>query len=260
MGVYNCETTLEAAIKSIQKQTYGNWELVICDDGSTDRTFDIAEHMSREDSRIIVLRNETNKGLNVTLNRCFASSKGEFIARMDGDDESMPERFKKQIDFLECHTEYAFVSAQMSMFDENGTWGRTHTVKAPVAEDVVSGTAFCHAPVMIRRQCLESVGGYTEKKWVLRVEDVNLWIKLYTAGYQGYNLQEVLYRMRNDKNALKRRKYRYRLNSTYVRLLGCRNLHLGGMSYLKAFRPMIIGLVPMQIRHWLSLRRWGRID
>ena len=78
---------------------------------------------------------------------------------------------------------------------------------------------------------MEEVGGYTEHRRMLRVEDVNLWIKLYAAGYRCRNLPEPLYRMRNDQNALNRRKYRYRVNSVYVRLQGCRMLKLGIKSY-----------------------------
>ena len=86
---------------------------------------------------------------------------------------------------------------------------------------------------------------------MLRVEDVNLWIKLYTAGYRGYNIQKPLYRMRNDQNALNRRKYIYRVNSVYVRLQGCWMLKLGPRSYLKACVPMINGLVPAKLRQWI---------
>jgi glycosyltransferase EpsE len=83
---------------------------------------------------------------------------------------------------------------------------------------------------------------------MMRVEDVNLWIKLYAKGFRAYNLQEALYNMRNDQNAVNRRKYRYKINSTYVRLQGCRMMKLGAGSYLKAFKPMIVGLVPGRLR------------
>ena len=248
MGVFNCEDTLYMAINSIQKQTYTNWEIVLCDDGSTDQTYRIAKDFADSDSRIILLRNKENEGLNKTLNRCLSASHGEYIARMDGDDQSMPERFQKQVDFLKSNPEYAFVSTPMILYDENGDWGRTTSPEYPSAEQIVAGSPICHAPVMLRRECLEAVCGYTENPRMLRVEDVNLWIKLYAAGYRGYNLQEPLYRMRNDQKALQRRKYRFRINSTYVRLLGCKDLHLGLRSYFKAFKPMLYGLIPAKLR------------
>lgn len=251
MGIYNCENTLKQAVKSIKNQTYSNWELILCDDGSHDRTWEIANEMAETDPRIIVLRNENNMGLNATLNRCLACATGEFVARMDGDDECLNERFEKQIDFLNHHKEYAIVSSPMILFDDDGEWGITRSIEKPTVEDVVCGSPICHAPVMLRRECMNKVNGYTEDKKMLRVEDVNLWIKLYASGYRCYNLQEPLYRMRNDKNALKRRKYKYRINSTYVRLQGCRILRLGIRCYLKSFIPMVNGLVPARLRHFI---------
>lgn len=251
MGIYNCADTLEQAVLSIQNQTYSNWELILCNDGSTDNTLDIAEKLAALDQRIVVLKNEKNMGLNATLNRCLSIATGEYIARMDGDDDCLPKRFEKQINFLENNKDYGLVSSPMILFDENGEWGQTSSPEYPSAEDVVSGSPICHAPVMMRKECMDKVGGYTEDERMLRVEDVNLWIKLYAAGYKCYNIQEPLYRMRNDQNALNRRKYKYRFNSVYVRLQGCKLLKLGLASYVKAITPMIYGLVPAELRQFI---------
>ncbi len=251
MGIYNCEKTLSFAVKSIQNQTYQNWELIMCDDGSKDGTLVIAQELSKQDSRILVIRNMQNLGLNKTLNHCLKYATGEYIARMDGDDDCVPERFAIQVDFLNAHSEYAIVSSKMVFFDDNGEWGETDIIAEPTPEDVVCGSPICHAPVMMRKTCIDKVGGYTEDARMLRVEDVNLWIKLYTAGYRCYNLNIPLYRMRNDKSAFSRRKYKYRINSTYVRLLGCKALKLNWIYYIKAFKPMIAGLIPGQIRRML---------
>lgn len=248
MGIYNCADTLEQAVASIQNQSYTNWELILCEDGSSDNTYEVAQALASADSRIVLLRNEKNLGLNATLNRCLDAATGEYIARMDGDDDCMPDRFEKQIRFLESHPEFQIVSSAMTLFDESGEWGRAVCPEYPQPEDTVGGTAFCHAAVMLKKDAIDAVGGYTEDPRMLRVEDVNLWIKLYAAGYRGYNIQEPLYRMRNDQNALNRRKYIYRINSVYVRLQGCKMLKLGPKSYLKACIPMINGLVPARLR------------
>ena len=92
MGIYNCATTLEHAVASIQNQTYTNWELILCEDGSSDNTYEIALKLAANDSRIILLRNEQNMGLNATLNRCLAVATGDYIARMDGDDDCVIHR------------------------------------------------------------------------------------------------------------------------------------------------------------------------
>lgn len=248
MGIYNCADTLVQAVESIQHQTYTNWELILCEDGSTDHTYRVAKKLADQDSRIILLRNERNLGLNATLNRCLAVASGKYVARMDGDDDCLPERFEKQVTFLESHPQFQITSCPMVLFDESGEWGQTSVPECPTPEEVVSGTPISHAPVMMLKSAIDAVGGYTEDTRMLRVEDVNLWIKLYAAGYRCYNLQESLYRMRNDQNALNRRKYIYRVNSVYVRLQGCRMLKLGIGSYLNACRPMIYGLVPAKLR------------
>lgn len=90
MGIYNCEKTLKEAIISIQNQSYENWELIVCDDGSSDNTYSIAEEYQRSNpEKVILIRNECNMGLNFTLNRCLELARGKYIARMDGDDKSM---------------------------------------------------------------------------------------------------------------------------------------------------------------------------
>lgn len=255
MGIYNCADTLGLAVSSIQKQTYTNWELILCDDGSKDGTYEVAQALAAEDKRIILLRNEKNMGLNATLNRCLAVASGEYVARMDGDDDCMPERFERQIRFLAEHPEFQIVSAAMTMFDEHGEWGCVTAPEYPKPEDTVGRTAFFHAPVMLKKACMDAVGGYTEDARMLRVEDVNLWIKLYAKGYRGYNIQEPLYRMRNDQNALNRRRYIYRINSAYVRLQGCVMLKLGPKSYLRACMPLIHGLVPARLRQMIRKRQ-----
>lgn len=248
MGIYNCADTLEQAVSSIQNQTYTNWELILCDDGSSDNTYDVANELATNDSRIILLKNEHNLGLNATLNHCLTVATGEYIARMDGDDESLPARFEKQLDILRKYPEFSFVSCPMILFDETGEWGKTSIPEFPTPEQVVTGVAVNHGSVMVRKEAMDIVGGYTEDIRMLRVEDINLWIKLYSAGFRCRNLQEPLYRMRNDRNAFNRRKYKYRINSVYVRILGCKSLHLSAKFYLLAFKPMIFGLVPAKIR------------
>lgn len=258
MGIYNCENTLEQAIGSILNQTYKNWELILCDDGSTDNTYLVAKKLAQKDSRIKLLKNEKNCGLNITLNHCLKNADGEYIARMDGDDECVPDRFERQVSFLNSQHKFDIVSSEMIFFDENGDWGKNSVMKYPQSKDVVTGSPICHAPVMMRKKCMVDVNGYTEDTKMLRVEDVNLWIKLYAKGYRCYNIQEPLYKMRNDKNALNRRKYIYRINSVYVRLQGCRLLGLGPLCYLKALKPMIIGLVPAKLRYFIKRQQRGK--
>ena len=249
MGIYNCMDTLEEAIESIINQTYTNWELILCDDGSTDNTYAIAKKYQRKlPEKIKLIKNDKNLGLNKTLNHCLKYATGELIARQDGDDISEIERFEKEIKFLLKHPEYKIVSTAMSLFDSEGIWKIQNVIECPKSEDLVKGSPICHAPVMMWKECMDNVNGYSEDKKFLRVEDVNLWFKLYEKGYKCFNIKEPLYRMRNDKNAFTRRKYQYRINSTRARLLGAKALKVRKLIMVYAFVPMIIGIIPASLR------------
>ena len=121
MGIYNCASTLQEALDSLYTQTFQDFEIILCDDGSKDNTYEIALENQKHHPNIVLLRNECNMGLNKTLNNCLAVAKGEYIARMDGDDDCVPKRFEKQIGFLESHPEFQITSCPMKLFDE--TWG-----------------------------------------------------------------------------------------------------------------------------------------
>lgn len=253
MGVYNCEDTVIKAIESIQNQTVTDWELIICDDGSTDSTYE--KVLSVKDDRIVVLKNEINHGLAYTLNYCFSVSKGEYIARMDGDDTCAPERFKEELIILESGI-HSIVSTGMYLYDEKGhKYAKIRNTRVPTKGDIIRGTPIFHAPCMMTRECFEAVGGYNESKSVERVEDVDLWIRLYAKGYSAFNINDYLYNMTNDTKAVNRRKYKYRINSTRVRLRGCRMFGLPFKYYILSFKPMIKGAVPSRIRRLLKGRR-----
>lgn len=249
MPVFNNAATLLQAVQSIQNQTYTNWELIICDDGSSDGSKQLEEQIANQDKRILCIANDVNRGTNKALNRCLQIASGDYIARMDGDDDCDPTRFEKQVAFLNENSEYDIVSSAMVLFDEHGEWGLVSNPEKPSGKQIVCGTAIFHAPVMMRRECVEKVHGYSEKRRTTRVEDVDLWIRLYTEGCRAYNMQEPLYRMRNDKNALNRRKFKYRVNSSVVRLGGCKSLKLDAISYVMAFKPVVNGLVPSRLRN-----------
>lgn len=256
MGIYNCAATLPTAIDCILLQTVTDWELILCDDGSSDDTYEVARaYRDRYPDQIILVKNEKNMGLNYTLNHCLSHAKGEFIARMDGDDLCSPDRFEKELRALEQHPEMAVVSTEMTYFDETGTWGRCHANPLPQKKDFLYGTPFCHAPCMARRTAVCSVGGYTDDPKYLRVEDYDLWVKLYAAGYRGMNLQEPLYQMRDDRHAFARRKFQYRINEARVICKAVRVLKLPVWNYVRAAKPIVVGLMPKCVYTFMHKRR-----
>ena len=242
MGIYNCASTLREAIDSIIAQTYDNWEFIICDDGSKDESYAIAqEYAAKDPKRFRILQNERNMGLNHTLNRCLAAATGEYVARMDGDDLCEADRFEKEAAFLNEHPEYAIVSCHMTMFDESGTWGIVKTKETPQVRDFPTTVPmFVHAACMIRREAFLDVDGYTEDERLLRVEDYHLWYKFYAKGYRGYNLPEALYHMRDARNATHRRNARARMNGIYATFVGFHMVKLPAWMYAYAVKNALV--------------------
>lgn len=247
MGIYNCEKTLIEALESLENQTYKNFKVILCDDGSKDKTLNIAQTWAKNHKNYIVIKNEYNLGLNATLNRCLEYADTEFIARMDGDDISISTRFEKEINFLDKHPEYAVVSSPMIYFDENGDfkWGKGNGEVNKYS--FVHGTPITHAPSMSRTYVIKSVGGYSVNEKLLRVEDYHLWFKVFSAGYKMYMLNECLYKMRDDRNAIARRNWLTRRNEMYVKHIGYKMIGLPWWYQLFTLVPIIKYYIPQFI-------------
>lgn len=259
MGIYNCADTLDEALGSLLHQTYTDWKAIMCDDSSNDNTYSVAQkYVEKYPDRFVLIKNDKNMGLNYTLNRCLEYADTKYIARMDGDDISLPQRFEKEINFLESNPEYAIVSTQMEYFDEQGVFGKSSQSGVVLSDEIPKGTPFCHAPCMVLKEAYDAVKGYSVSKKLLRMEDYELWIKMYAAGYKGYNLPEVLYKMRDDRNATKRRKFIYRINEAYVRYLAVKRLGLNKKYLVYMLRPILIGILPTGIYTYLHKKRLRR--
>lgn len=257
MGIYNCADTLAESLDSLLAQTYQNFEIVMCNDGSTDNTFEVAQqYKDKYPDKIVLIENEKNMGLNFTLNHCLDNASGEYIARMDGDDLCDPTRFEKELSFLLEHPEYEIVSTPMKYFDENGVFRIGTGGGEPNINRIPLGTPFCHAPCMVKKEAYDAVGGYSVDEKLLRVEDWHLWIKMYSKGYKGFVLDEPLYMMRDDQKAISRRKFKYRLNEAYVGRLAVKMLNLPKYYYLLTCRPIIVGMLPKSIyRFFHSIKK-----
>lgn len=256
MGIYNCAKTLPEAIDSILAQTYPYWKLIMCDDGSSDNTYEIAlEYAEKYPEKIIVIKNEKNMGLNYTLNHCLKYADTEYIARMDGDDISLPQRFEKEIEFLENNPQYSIVSCPMIYFDETGDFRTGKVSGEPNINNIAKGTPFCHAPCLVKAETYHAVNGYAVDDKRLRVEDWDLWVRMYEKGYRGYNLSEPLYKMRDDRNAYSRRKFKYRINEARVTISAIKRLNLSKKYYIWTLRPIIVGLLPKCVYMFLHKRK-----
>ncbi len=257
MGIYNeKKANAMLAIDSILRQTFQDFEFVICDDGSNEAFYRWLVSYCKKDARILLLRNKKNQGLSVALNRCLRHSSGRFLARMDADDISMPGRLEIQASFLQKHREYALVGSYVQMMDEQGIWGGRRVEKQPSAGSFLWTSPFVHPAVMFRREVLEAVHGYCEAPWAVRVEDYELFMRLYPAGYSGYIIPKALLQYREDRDAYGRRTYRYRIHEFFVRRKGFKELGIlkGNRRYV--WKPLAAGLVPSKFMRLLHRGRY----
>ena len=193
LPLYNAEETIERAIESIRKQTFTAWELLVLDDGSTDRSPQIAQVVAGRDPRVTVTRLE-HSGLIATLNRGLKDSNAEYVARMDQDDVSLPHRLEKQVAFLEQNPGVAVVGGAAQVVDAHGSLNqerRPPCSPTEVARALAERSAIIHPTVLMRRGAVDQVGGYRTP--FLAAEDYDLWLRL-SERYKLANIPEIVLR------------------------------------------------------------------
>lgn len=245
MAVYNCAGTVEKAIDSILAQTYENWVMIICDDGSTDNTLDILNrYQAQYPDKFIILRNDANRKLPYSLNHCLKHVKTDLVARMDGDDWSTPDRFEKQAAFLKAHPEYDLVGTGVTVHDGEKKMAAIIKTPVPTKETMLKQNAFSHATIMTYKRVYDALGGYSLDPTVLRVEDVDLWCRFLAAGFKGYNLPDEFYVILENTGAVKRRTLQARLNSARTRRRGYQLMGFRGWVCWKPYLIVLKAFVP----------------
>lgn len=260
MGVYNEKNheQVMAAVDSILMQTFTDFEYIICDDGSVMEEYQWLQQYCKKDERIHLIRQESNKGLAVALNTCLENAQGRYIARMDADDIAEKDRLEKERDFLENHQEYALVGSNVTLIDDDGTWGERAVTAFPQKKDFLFASPFIHPAIMMRKDVYEALGGYSTREYTLRTEDYELFMRMYANGYQGANIQENLLAYREDALAYTKRKYRYRINEMKVRYYGFKANGILRGNWKYVIKPLLVGLIPAKLMQWNKKRRYKR--
>lgn len=258
MGVYNPEDTkaLELAVDSVLNQTFRAFEFLIYDDCSRPDVAAVLRHIVKQDNRIRLLRGAENRGLAHALNECIREAKGRYIARMDADDVSAPERFRRQYEFLELHKEYAFVGLNAELFDAHGVWGFRRMERHPGVNEFLKYSPYVHPSVLFRKNVLEAACGYLETKDTRRCEDYELFMRLYCMGYHGCNIDGKLFAYREDRKWYDKRKLRQRVAEAKIRYRGFKNmgiLHPKNMVYV--IKPIVLMAVPGAVCRYIRGKR-----
>lgn len=258
MGVYNQfnRDVLFTAIKSILNQTFKDIEFIIYDDGSQPDATRLLYEAKALDERIIIIGKEENNGLAFALNECIRCAKGNYIARMDADDYSFPNRLKKQKEFLDAHQEYSWCGTNTELFDDNGVWGSRFMPERPEKKDYLKYSPYVHPTVMYRRELLIDTEGYLVSELTTRCEDYELFMRFRREGYRGYNIQEILFGYREDMAAYSRRNWNSRVNETRLRYRNFVDMGiLWPKGWLYALRPIIAGLMPNSLIMFIKRRQ-----
>ncbi|NUN65843.1 glycosyltransferase [Pseudanabaena biceps] len=207
MPVYNGDKYINEAIDSILNQTFTDFELLIIDDGSTDKSLEIIK--SYPDPRIRLIRNLVNLGISKSLNIGLAESLGDYVARMDSDDISLPNRLQKQIEFLNQNPDVIVLGSYIEFIDTHGNKleNLDYLSKYPLSHKaIIYAMLYCnplaHPSVAFKRLEVLKLGGYRVlKEWEsVSTEDYDLWLRLASQNYKFANLSDRLikYRIHSD--------------------------------------------------------------
>lgn len=221
LPAYNAEDTLNTAVESIVGQTESDLQLIIVDDGSTDATPRLIRDWQRKDNRITALFEE-HKGIAAALNRGLREAEAPYVARMDADDYSQPERLEKQADFLDIHDDIGVVSCLVEHWsDASGEqegyahyvkWINSLTESEEIAVNRFIESPLAHPSVMFRRELIEQHGGYRQGAFP---EDYELWLRWLSQGVRIRKIPEVLFRWRDREQRLSRTHERYSTEAFY---------------------------------------------
>lgn len=253
MPVYNAEKYIRRSIDSILKQTYTNFDFIIINDGSDDKSCEIIKGFAKLDNRIRLIDRE-NRGLIHTLNEGIQLAHSEYIARMDADDVSLPNRLSTQLNFLDNHPDVGCVGSSAYIIYDDGPAQNLNIWCPPTKHnDIVSnhkkgyGASMIHPSVMLRLPILKEIGGYTS--WPIHAEDYELWCRLGKIT-QLANLNEPLLYYREHLDSVS---FRYRNQQIEICQKIARTHYSGDEDYYPATKDEIKQTKISQIRHYIRV-------
>lgn len=252
MSVYNGEKYLKEAIESIFNQSFGDFEFIIVDDGSSDNTLKILKEYAKKNSRVKIIKNKNNIGLTKSLNKAIQDAKGEYIARMDADDISLPKRLEKQVKFMEKNPKVGLLGAAYYQMNSKGEIVGKNIFpisNKKLQKVLIKYNHFFHASVMIRKNILNEVGLYNEN--IKSAQDYDLWFRIARVS-KITNLSEFLmiqrYSMERISIDYKNEQMR---SSIKIRKNAIRKGQYPLWCYIYLIRPYILLILPFKVRNFL---------
>jgi glycosyltransferase involved in cell wall biosynthesis len=202
LSVYNSDRYVGSAIESILNQSFNDFDFIIVDDSSKDSSWNIIEFFAKKDPRILAIKNIINIGGCRTLNRGLEFCTGKYIARLDNDDWSYPDRLKKQVDYMEAHPEVGILGGSIETINEFGNVVGKRTYKLldqEIRKGIFFYSPFAHPAVMIRKSILDEVGSYNAE--FAPADDYELYFRIGKKS-KFANLSDTLLRYRIIPNSM----------------------------------------------------------
>ncbi len=208
MPVYNGQLTLAQAVGSVLAQTFGDFELIAVNDGSTDASLHILQRFAERDARMRII-SRPNTGIGTALNDAIASARGEFFARMDADDVSLPTRFQLQVDYLHAHPDVVLLGSRVLLVEPYGTpvYETDHALDHEAIDRELMrgvGWAVVHPASMMRAAAVRQAGGYRPDR--VPIEDLDLFLRLTELG-RAANLPDVLLHYRQHLDSANHKRF-----------------------------------------------------
>jgi glycosyltransferase involved in cell wall biosynthesis len=257
MPVYKEEANvLKRAINSILNQTFQDFEfIIVLDNPQNEIAIKLINEIKNNDSRIKLIINDKNLGVAPTLNIGIKSTVGEYIARQDADDESVSDRFEKQINFLNTNSNIDVIGTALDYVDENSKLIFRRTYYANPEKYIRKYNPVGHPTLMIKKNVYEKFGYYSEDEQFKYVEDYELWLRWYLNGVKFYNIDEPLYKYYQNKSNIKSRNTKLQLRNTIRLKQKYRNkLNFDFGNYIRLYCEYILLLIPSKYITFLFYR------
>lgn len=250
IACYNAEKYIDECIESLLAQTYQNIEIVICDDASTDNSYQLLKEWQKKDTRIRLIQNSQNMHSAASRNACLDIAKGKYILIQDIDDVSVPNRLEILLNNLVANN-VDFVSSSMATIDDNGNVDFQKLLKHkkfPTKYDFLWGISFNHPATLFLKSILLQVNGYTVSEVTSISEDYDLYMRLYAFGAKGMNLDKPLYLYRTNAANYKMHNFSYRIKECKIRYKGFKQLNILFIGFPMVIKPLFVLVVKKYFR------------
>lgn len=229
MATFNGDQRLKLAIESILVQDYLNWEFIIVDDASTSDLTKSILNLYSDHSKVKIFTSPKNLGLAGALNIAIAESTGELLVRMDDDDFSYQMRISRLVEAIIQMGFPAVIGSCANIIDDSGLWGTNIVPLYPNIKDIVLSRALIHVTTILNKSALLRLGGYKSSNSTMRLEDIDLWLRLFENGETLLNIPDVLVEYYEANTSVKKRSFEFRLREFRFKILWIKKLrlHLG---------------------------------